>query len=105
MKEGIVRVDQTDGKKGNSEGKKETEGREKREMELTKRREMVVLVGVESEGGKIRVKRACLLWQSPRPSVLPCSTSCSKADLQGTETSWSAAENRPGHAGSPHLTK
>lgn len=66
---------------------------------------LVVLVGVQSEGGKIRVKRACLLWQSPRPSVLPCSTSCSKADLQGTETSWSAVENRPGHAGSPHLTK
>lgn len=61
--------------------------------------------GVQNRGGKIRVKRACLLWQSPRPSVLPCSTSCSKADLRGTETSWSAAESRPGHAGSPHLTK
>lgn len=71
---------------------------------------VVVLVGgeggrLQSRGGKIRVKRACLLWQSPRPSVLPCSTSCSKADLRGTETSWSAEENRPGHAGSPHLTK
>lgn len=59
-------------------------------------------VGVWKRGGKIRVKRACLLWQSPRPSVLPCSTSCSKADLRGTETSWSAVENRPGRSRARH---
>lgn len=58
-----------------------------------------MVAGVWKRGRKIRVKRACLLWQSPRPSVLPCSTSCSKADLQGTETPWSAAENLP------HLTQ
>lgn len=40
-----------------------------------------------------------LLWQSPRPSVLPCSTSCSKADLWGTETSWSAEERKTGGGG------
>lgn len=61
---------------------------------------------VWKRGGKIRVKRACLLWQSPRPSVLPCSTSCSKADLQGEQRHhgqwW---KNRPGRAGSPHLAK
>lgn len=51
-------------------------------------------VGRQDGGGKIRVKRPCLLWQSPRPSVLPCSTSCSKADLRGTETSWSAEERK-----------
>lgn len=75
-----------------------------RRAELTEKRGVMVVkkVGVWNRRGKMRVK-ACLLWQSPRPSVLPCSTSCSKADLQGTKTSWSAAENRPGHAGLTHL--
>lgn len=50
---------------------------------------------MQSRGGQIRVeKKACLLWQSPRPSVLPRSTSCSKADLRETQTSWSAQENK-----------
>lgn len=62
-------------------------------------------VRVWNKRGKIRVKRACLLWQSPRPSVLPCSTSCSKADLQGTKTSWSAVEKqaRPRRLDTPSL--
>lgn len=89
---------------GRKEGNREPGGRR---TELTGKRGVMVVkkVGVWNRRGKIRVKKVCLLWQSPRPSVLPCSTSCSKADLQGTKTSWSAAENRPGHAGLTHLAQ
>jgi hypothetical protein len=43
-------------------------------------------------------EEACLLWQSPSPSVLPCSTSCSKADLHNEQRHHSERldSHRPG---------
>lgn len=104
LKERIVRAEQT-GRKRWQQQRRKTEGREKRETELTEKRGTVAvaMVGVQRRGGKIRVK-ACLLWQSPRPSVLPCSTSCSKADLRGNRDIMvsSGKQGRPRRLATPN---
>lgn len=91
LKEWIVRAEQTGHQKVTAA--KEGNGRSKKERGRVDGEERTSRRGWTREG-QIRVKKACLLWQSPRPSVLPCSTSCSKADLRGTQTSWSAQENK-----------
>lgn len=90
LKEWIVRAEQTGHKKVTA-AEKEAGAREKTGTEATEKGD---LVGGVEQRRTDKSEKGCLLWQSPRPSVLPRSTSCSKADLRGTQTSWSAQENK-----------
>lgn len=93
----------TDGAQKGDTSEEETVDREKRGTELTET--SVCVVGGRNRGGKIRVKGPAyfgslpghLCYHAPRPAQ--------RLICRGKKTSWSVLENRPGHAGSPHLSQ